>query len=146
MTLSIQKLFSDAPLPMRATAESAGLDLSAYLAEPVTLLPGETQLIPTGIAIALPAGTVGLLFGRSGLGIRHGISPANAVGVIDADYRGEVKIGLRNHSDTPFTIEPFDRVAQLVVLPVETPALAVVDALPETLRGTGGFGSTGVTR
>lgn len=143
MTLKLKKLTDTAVLPLRATEQSAGLDLCADLTAPVTLSPGESALLPTGLAVALPGDTVGLVFGRSGLGIRHGITPANAVGVIDADYRGEIKVGLRNHSQTPYQIEPGERIAQLVVLPVILPKIEVVDSLPDTKRGDGGFGSTG---
>ncbi|MPN20768.1 Deoxyuridine 5'-triphosphate nucleotidohydrolase [bioreactor metagenome] len=106
-------------------------------------MPGETAVLPTGLAVALPEGSVGLVFGRSGLGIRHGIVPANAVGVIDADYRGEILVGLTNHSAEPYIIVPGDRIAQLVVVPVLTPPIEEVENLSETVRGEGGFGSTG---
>lgn len=141
--LLIKKIRPSAILPTRATQDSAGYDLYADVQEPVVILPRETAVIPTGIAMALPADSVGLVYGRSGLGIRHGIAPANAVGVIDADYRGEIQVGLRNHSEVPFTIQPGDRIAQLVLTPIYTPTLAQVSTLPESRRGQGGFGSTG---
>lgn len=100
-------------------------------------------MLRTGVAVALPAGTVGLVFGRSGLGVRHGIVPANAVGVIDADYRGELMVGLRNQGSTPYMVQPGERIAQLVVVPVLTPELEPVPDLGETARGENGFGSTG---
>ncbi|PWM22185.1 MAG: dUTP diphosphatase [Oscillospiraceae bacterium] len=143
MTLNIQRLTSTAVLPSRGTDQSAGLDLRADLTSPVTLPPGGSHLFSTGLAIALPEGTVGLVFGRSGLGIRHGLVPSNAVGVIDADYRGEVMVGLRNLSQTPYTVEPGERIAQLVVLPALFPDIAEAPSLGQTARGTGGFGSTG---
>lgn len=143
MTLKIQRLSPTASLPQRATGQSAGLDLRADLAQPVTLPPGGSHLFSTGLAIALPEGTVGLIFGRSGLGIRHGIAPSNAVGVLDADYRGEVMVGLHNHSQVPYTVKPGERIAQLVVLPAALPAVEEVPLLDGTERGAGGFGSTG---
>lgn len=143
MTLKIQRLTPTAVLPERATGQSAGLDLRADIGQAVTLPSGGASVFPTGLAIALPEGTVGLVFGRSGLGIKHGIAPSNAVGVIDADYRGEVRVGLTNHSDKPYTIEPGERIAQLVVTPVLLPEIAEVSSLDETARGAGGFGSTG---
>ena len=143
MTLKIQRLTPYAVLPVRATAQSAGLDLCADLRQPITLPPGGSDVFPTGLAVALPQGTVGLVFGRSGLGVKHGVAPSNAVGVIDADYRGEIRVGLANHSQQPYTVEPGERIAQLVVLPVLLPEICEVSALDETGRGAGGFGSTG---
>lgn len=132
-----------AKLPQRQTPGSAGYDLAACIDEPVTIPAGGSALLPSGIAIELAdSGYVGLVFGRSGLGIKHGIVPANAVGVIDSDYRGEICVGLHNQSAVPFTIHPGDRIAQLVLLPVFTPALREVASLTETERGSGGFGST----
>ena len=120
--LLVKRLTPTARLPERATAGSAGYDLFADLPEPVVIRPGETALIGTGIAAALPGReTVGLVFARSGLGVRHGIIPANAVGVIDSDYRGEWKVGLYNHSQQPYTVRPGDRIAQLVISPVLLP-------------------------
>ncbi len=143
MTLQIKRVRAEAALPERATRGSAGLDLRACTDEETCIMPGETAVLPTGLAVALPEGSVGLVFGRSGLGIRHGIVPANAVGVIDADYRGEIMVGLTNHSAEPYIIVPGDRIAQLVILPVLTPTVEEVDQLSETVRGAGGFGSTG---
>ncbi|PWM40860.1 MAG: dUTP diphosphatase [Clostridiales bacterium] len=142
--LMIKRLSETAVLPARATGGSAGYDLCADIRSPVTILPGETQRLGSGIAIALPdPGYVALIFGRSGLGNKHGLTPANAVGVIDSDYRGELIIGLRNHGEVPYTVQPGERIAQLVVLPVHTPELCEVESLDETERGAGGFGSTG---
>ncbi len=143
MTLQIKRVRTHAVLPERATQGSAGLDLRACTVGETCIMPGETAVLPTGLAVALPQGSVGLVFGRSGLGIRHGIVPANAVGVIDADYRGEVMVGLTNHSAQPYIIVPGDRIAQLVILPVLAPLIEEVHNLSETGRGEGGFGSTG---
>lgn len=143
-TLQVKKLRAAAILPARATADSAGYDLCACIDAPVTLAAHCRALIPTGIAIAIgDPGVAAFIFGRSGLGVKHGLSPSNAVGVVDADYRGEVMVGLTNHSDEDYTIQPGERIAQMVLMPVLTPELAEVDVLPETQRGTGGFGSTG---
>ena len=148
MTLKLKavspKVGTDIPFPSRATAGSAGLDLRACLDEPLTIAPRQLVCIPTGVAIALPGPEyVALVFARSGLGIKHGISLSNGVGVIDSDYRGEIMVGLTNLSHVPYTIHPGDRIAQLVVTPVVLPELERVEALDETGRGTGGFGSTG---
>ncbi len=143
MTLPVCRLKANAVLPARATGESAGYDLCACLSAPVPIPPGETVLIPTGLAFALPEGTAGFVYARSGLGVRHGLTPANAVGVIDADYRGEVLVGLHNHSKKEYIVQPGERVAQLVIAPVWTPQVEEVSLLPETDRSTGGFGSTG---
>ena len=138
------KIGTDIPLPCFATVGAACMDLCACIDQPVTLAAGERQLIPTGIAIALPsADYVALVFARSGLGIRQGLCMANGVGVIDSDYRGELRVALFNESDTDYTIHDGDRIAQLMVLPVVQPALEFVDELDETERGAGGFGSTG---
>ena len=139
------KIGTDIPLPYYATPGSAAMDLHACLDQPITLLPGGRTVIPTGLAIALPsADYVALVFARSGLGIKHGVAPANCVGVIDSDYRGELLVGLQNSGGSEFTIRPGDRIAQLMVVPVVQPRLRLVDELDETGRGAGGFGSTGV--
>ena len=138
------KVGTDIPFPSRGTPGSAGLDLMACLDEPVSIAPRQLVRIPTGFAIALPGPEhVALVFARSGLGIKHGISLSNGVGVIDSDYRGEIQVGLTNLSDTPYTVQPGDRIAQLVVMPVAVPELEIVTELEDTDRGTGGFGSTG---
>lgn len=138
------KIGTDIPLPRFATAGAACMDLYACIDQPVTLAAGERRLIPTGIAIALPSAEyVALVFARSGLGIKHGIALSNGVGVIDSDYRGEIRVGLTNLSDTPYTVQPGDRIAQLAVMPVVQAELERVDSLDDTGRGTGGFGSTG---
>ena len=132
------------PLPAYATAGAAAMDLCACMEEPVTLAPGGRQGIPTGIAIALPGPEyVALVCSRSGMGTRHGITLSNSVGVIDSDYRGEIRVGLTNLSDTAYTVSPGDRIAQLAVMPVVQARLEVCDSLDETERGQGGFGSTG---
>ena len=147
MTLKIKILPSPegytVPLPSAATAGSAGLDLAACLDRPVTLRPGEIAVIPCGAAVEIPAGHVGLVFGRSGLGIKHGVTLANSVGVIDSDYRGELRAGLINRSGEPYTVQPGERIAQLVILPYAACTPVLADELSESDRGAGGFGSTG---
>lgn len=140
----IKKVRPNAVLPTRGSDGAAGLDLYACIDAPVTLAPRGLYQIPTGIAVALPGReTVGLIFARSGLGIKHGVTPSNAVGVIDSDYRGELSVGLTNFSDTPYTLNPGERFAQLVVMPVLLPEIEETDDLGETERGGSGFGSTG---
>ena len=138
------KVGAEIPLPYYASAGAAAMDLHACLDAPVEIAPRALVSIPTGVAIALPsADYVALVFARSGLGIKHGIALSNGVGVIDSDYRGEIRVGLTNLSETTYTIQPGDRIAQLMVTPVVRPALVQVEELDETQRGTGGFGSTG---
>lgn len=144
-SVRFRKLDPSAILPAYATAGSAGADLYALpSAGSVSIAPGETACIRTGLAAAIPAGYVGLIFARSGLACKQGVAPANKVGVIDSDYRGEWLMFLHNQSAETRIINPGDRVAQLVILPVQTPTILEVDALDETVRGKGGFGSTGV--
>lgn len=143
-TLKIQKKNPKAILPKRATEGSAGMDLCACMEEEITLRPGELAVIPTGIAIGLPGPDyAALVFARSGLGVKHGISLSNGVGVIDSDYRGEIQVGLCNLGNQPYTIRPEERIAQLVVTPVCLLPIEEVEVLDETGRGEGGFGSTG---
>lgn len=138
------KIGTEIPAPFYASAGAAAMDLHACVDQAVTIPAGGRAVIPTGIAIALPsAGYVALVFARSGLGIKHGIAPANCVGVIDSDYRGEILVGLQNSGDTDFTIQPGERIAQLMVTPVVQAELKIVDELDDTQRGAGGFGSTG---
>ena len=138
------KIGRDIPVPYYATPGAAAMDLHACTDAPVTIPAGGRAVIPTGIAIALPsADYVALVFARSGLGIKHGVAPANCVGVIDSDYRGEVLVGLQNAGSADYTVQPGDRVAQLMIAPVIQAAVRLVDDLDETRRGTGGFGSTG---
>lgn len=143
MKLLVQQLSEKAPLPHRATAGAAGLDLYAFLEEPLAIPPGGRAMIPTGIAIAIPEGYVGLVAARSSLGVRRKLALSNGVGVIDCDYRGAIHIALWNTGADPCTILPGDRVAQLLILPVATPEIEIAAELPPTVRGTGGFGSTG---
>lgn len=144
MRLKIKKVKENAVVPYRATEGSAGMDLYACISEPITLQPFERTAIPTGIAAALPSCEYAIfIFARSGLGIKHGIALSNGVGVIDSDYRGEICVGLQNSSNTSYTINPNDRIAQMVIMPVCTPEITVVENLDETERNTGGFGSTG---
>lgn len=142
--MKICKLDPAAILPTYATAGSAGADLYALpVGDPVVVGPGETAFLRTGLAAAIPAGYVGLVFARSGLACKRGLAPANKVGVIDSDYRGEWMIALHNHGDSPQIVNPGDRIAQFVLVPVLTPLMVEVDSLDETARGVGGFGSTG---
>lgn len=138
------KIGKEIPAPFYASAGAAAMDLCACMDEAVVLAPRSLVSIPTGIAIALPsADYVALIFARSGLGVKHGVSLSNGVGVIDSDYRGEIRVGLTNLSDTAYTVAPGDRIAQLAVMPVVQAQLEVCDSLDETERGQGGFGSTG---
>lgn len=139
-----EKIGREIPAPHFATAGAAAMDLCACIEEPIVLAPMERTLVPTGLAIALPSAQyVALVFARSGLGIKKGICLSNGVGVIDSDYRGEIGVGLVNLSQEPYTIQPGDRIAQLMVTPVVQPTLTLVNTLDETARGAGGFGSTG---
>jgi len=143
--LQIKKLRESARIPYRATAGAAGMDLYACLDAPMTIAPGQRVMVPTGIAIALESSAYcAFLYARSGLAAKHGIAPANCVGVIDSDYRGEVCAVLYNSSDEPFIVADGERIAQLIVAPVDQPIIEVVDELSDTARGTGGFGSTGL--
>ena len=138
------RIGQDIPAPHFATAGAAAMDLCACIDSPITLAPSERTLVPTGIAIALPsADYVALVFARSGLGIKKGICLSNGVGVIDSDYRGEVGVGLVNLSEESYTVQPGDRIAQLMVVPVVQPQITLCDTLDKTERGAGGFGSTG---
>ncbi len=142
--LKIKKVREDAKVPNRATSGSAGLDLCASIDEPITLEGGATAVIPTGIAIALPSAEYGaFVFPRSGIAVKHGIGLLNSVGVIDSDYRGEIMVGVINQISTPYTIQPGERIAQMVIMPVSMMPVEEVSDLDETERGAGGFGSTG---
>ncbi len=144
MELKVKRLHPDAVIPTRATDGSAGMDLHAVLGEPLTVAAGERVRIPTGIAIGLPSPeTVALVFARSGLAVKHGLTLSNCVGVIDSDYTGEIQVGMINQSDTPYTVQPGERIAQLVIMPVLQPTVVETDTLEKTARGDGGFGSTG---
>lgn len=141
--VKLKKLTPNAIIPTYGTAQSAGADLYSGMEQPVTIEPGKTEFIHTGIAIAIPEGLVGLVYARSGMACKKGIAPANKVGVIDADYRGEIMVALYNHGNEAVTVEPGDRIAQLVLTPFITAAFDESDSLDETDRGNGGFGSTG---
>lgn len=142
-TLKIKKLREQAVLPERKTDGSAGYDLCACIASDFTINPGDLVIIPTGLAVEIPCGYAGMIYTRSGLGVKHGIHVSNGVGVIDSDYRGEMHVGLHNASRESYTIYPGERIAQLIITPVLLPEIELVSALSETRRGEGGFGSTG---
>ena len=142
--LKVKKVRENAKLPTRATEGSAGLDLYACIEEPITLNKGDKAVIPTGIAIGLDdPHYAAFIHSRSGLAIKHGIGLLNSVGVIDSDYRGEVCVGVIKQTEESYTIQPFERIAQMVIKPVELPEIIEVEELDETDRGAGGFGSTG---
>lgn len=141
--MKFQKLRPQAKTPVYGSQDAAGADLYACCDKETLIPPGETVMIPTGIAVAIPRGYVGLVFARSSLGIKRGLAPANKVGVIDADYRGEIMVGLHNHSSQAQTIAPFERVAQMAIVPFLQVPYEEAESLDETDRGTGGFGSTG---
>lgn len=143
--IALRRLDPDLPLPRQARAGDAGVDL--HSAQDLTLAPGERALVPTGIALALPEGYAGFVHPRSGLAARHGLTIVNAPGTIDAGYRGQILVNLLNtDQDAPITIARGDRIAQLVVQAVATPVFTEVDELPESERGTGGHGHTGIDR
>lgn len=143
MNIPMQILRPGAQLPVYSSEQAAGADLRAWLEAPLTIQPGETAMIPTGLAMALPVGYVGLIYARSGLAAKRGLAPANKVGVIDPDYRGELLVSLHNHGQVAQTIEPNERIAQLVITPYITADFTLAVTLDETARGTGGYGSTG---
>ncbi|MBR2343291.1 MAG: dUTP diphosphatase [Clostridia bacterium] len=143
MKVKVKLLNERATLPTYGTEYSAGADLYNLLGERVVIPPHETVLIHTGIAAEIPEGYCGLVFARSGLASKRGLAPANKVGVIDADYRGEIMVALHNHSETPAEIEGGERVAQLAIVPFLKAELTPADELSDTARGAGGFGSTG---
>lgn len=141
--VNIKKLSDNAIMPTYGTEFAAGADLYACLDEAVTINPGETFFAKTGIAMEIPDGLVGLVYARSGLACKKGLAPANKVGVIDSDYRGEIIVALHNHSKEPVTVETGERIAQIVLAPYITANFIEVDELADTVRGEGGFGSTG---
>lgn len=143
MVLKLMRVREDAIIPKQATAGSAGYDLCACMDAPQTIEPGERCVFPSGLAAEIPAGTAGFVFTRSGLGIKKGIHVTNGVGVIDSDYRGEIRIGLHNLSAEPYTVQPGERIAQMIIMPYFAPTIEEVTSLTETDRGAGGFGSTG---
>ncbi len=142
-SIRVKKLHPNATLPTYGSAQAAGADLYACLEKAVTILPGHTELIPTGIALEVPAGCAGLIYGRSGLATKRGLAPANKVGVVDSDYRGQIFVALHNHGLETQTICAGERIAQFVITPVLTPAYVEAAELSETVRNDGGFGSTG---
>ena len=139
----VKKLNPTAKLPTYGSADAAGADLYACLEGPVTIAPGETAWIPTGIALEVPKGCAGLVYARSSMGAKRGLAPANKVGVIDSDYRGEIRVVLLNHGKVIQTVEPGERIAQFVITPILTPVYEEAEELTESGRGAGGFGSTG---
>ncbi len=141
--VKIKKLNSKAMLPTYGSEYSAGADLYACMEETVTIQPGETVLIKTGLAMAIPEGYAGLIYARSGLATKKGLAPANKVGVVDADYRGEVMVPLHNHFRVAVEVEHGERIAQMVITPFLTAEYMLAEELDETERGEGGFGSTG---
>ena len=142
-SIRVKKLSPKAILPTYGSVEAAGADLYACLEESVTIQPGETVFIPTGIALEVPKGCAGLVYDRSSMGVKRGLAPANKVGVIDSDYRGEIRVVLLNHGKVPQTVEHGERVAQFLITPVLTPQYEEVAELTDTDRGADGFGSTG---
>ncbi len=141
--VNIKKLNDKATVPTYGSEFSAGADLYACTDGEIRIEPHTTAVVPTGISIELPLGYAGLIYARSGLATKKGLAPANKVGVVDCDYRGEVKVALHNHSETAQTVEAGERIAQLVITPYLTAEFTVCEALSETVRGEGGFGSTG---
>jgi len=142
-SIRVKQLKPGAKLPTYGTAEAAGADLYACLESPVILEPGASAFIPTGIALEVPKGCAGLIYARSGMACKRGLAPANKVGVVDSDYRGEITVVLYNHGFATQTIEHGERIAQFIITPVLTPAYELVQELSDTERNTGGFGSTG---
>ena len=141
--INVKLLRVGAQIPTYGSAEAAGADIYACLEAPITIEPGCTYMVPTGFALEVPKGCAGLIYARSSMGAKRGLAPANKVGVIDSDYRGEVLVALHNHSLIPQTVAPGERVAQLLITPVFTPGFCQVEELDDTARGAGGFGSTG---
>ena len=141
--ISVLKLRENAIMPTYGSEEAAGADLYACLDQTITINPGESAFVPTGLAMEIPKGYAGLIYARSGFACKRGLAPANKVGVIDSDYRGEFIVVLHNHGTTPQEISHGERIAQLVITPVFTPGFVEVASLQETKRASGGFGSTG---
>lgn len=141
--INIKKLDEKAVIPTYGSEYAAGADLYACLDEAITIEPGQTVMVHTGIAMEIPEGFAGLVYARSGLASKKGLAPANKVGVVDADYRGEIMVALHNHGTQSQTVEPEERIAQLVIAPHIVGAFHQVDELSDTVRGAGGFGSTG---
>ena len=142
--IRVKKLHTMAKLPTYGSAEAAGADLYACLDDPMTVKPGESVFVPTGIAMEVPVGCAGLIYARSGLACKRGLAPANKVGVVDSDYRGQIVVVLHNHGQQSQTVEHGERIAQMVITPVITPMYELSDELSDSDRGAGGFGSTGL--
>jgi len=142
--VAVKKLRPDAKLPTYGSQFAAGADLYACLDMPVTIQPHETFLVPTGLSMEIPEGWAGMIHARSGRATKRNLAPANTVGVVDADYRGEIMVSLHNHGQTPQTVEPGERIAQLVIMPYLTAQFFETEELSDTVRGAGGFGSTGL--
>lgn len=143
LPVKVKKLRQNALLPTYGSQQAAGADLYACLDDSVAIAPGLTVFIPTGLAMEIPTGCAGLIYARSGLSCKKGLAPANKVGVVDSDYRGEIMVALHNHGAEEQTVSPGDRIAQLVITPVLTPDFFEVDDLSDTVRAGDGFGSTG---
>lgn len=143
MKINIKKINDNAIIPTYGSEYAAGADLYACIEEDLTILPGETKLIKTGLAIELPIGYAAFIYARSGLASKRGLAPANKVGVVDCDYRGEIMVALHNHSNTEQAVSKGERIAQMVIAPYITAEFDVVKELSDTARGAGGFGSTG---
>ncbi|MBR2915738.1 MAG: dUTP diphosphatase [Clostridia bacterium] len=143
MTVRFVKLNKDAKIPVYSSAAAAGADLCSLPGDDITILPGETVMIHTGLSMEIPEGCAAFLFARSGLASKRGLAPANKVGVVDSDYRGEVMVALHNHSASVQTIAGGERIAQMVIMPFVRGEFAEAESLTETDRGNGGFGSTG---
>ena len=141
--IKVKKLHPNATLPTYGSTQAAGADLYACLEEPVTIEPGRTAFIPSGIAMEVPVGCAGLIYARSGLACKRGLAPANKVGVVDSDYRGQIMVALHNHGMEPQTVAHGERIAQMVITPVLTPPYMEAEELSDSVRGEGGFGSTG---
>ena len=141
--IAVKKLRENAVLPTYGSAYAAGADLYAAIEQEICIMPNETKLVPTGLAMEIPFGYGGFIYARSGLASKRGLAPANKVGVVDADYRGEVMVALHNHSAIPQTVAVGERIAQLVIAPFLKVVYEEQDELSETVRGVGGFGSTG---
>lgn len=141
--IAVKKVHENAILPTYGSALAAGADLYACLEESITIAPGASAFVPTGLAMEIPEGYAGLIYARSGLACKRGLAPANKVGVVDSDYRGEFMVVLHNHGEKAQTVSHGERIAQLVVTPVLTPAFYEVEELTDTDRASGGFGSTG---
>ena len=141
--IRVKLLRTGAKLPTYGSAEAAGADLYACLETEICIAPGETAFVPTGIALEVPRGCAGLIYARSGMACKRGLAPANKVGVVDSDYRGEIMVALHNHGKVAQTVADGERIAQFVITPVLTPAYTVAEELTDTVRNAGGFGSTG---